>query len=465
MDYMRRIIKSQPLFANITLVLAANALLAVIALAREMSIAACFGTNRLADIYVVSLYLNDLPGNLLLGNALYIVMVPIFARMQASAPAGEDHGESSFRLLRLVSIRVIAVYFLWMVLGGLASELLVAHLIPGLRGASRHLAVELYNIMLPMGFFYCLYYLVGAKLNADRKFAEFAFGPVVMNIILLIFLWAGRHQLGINSLAWGSTFGSLAMFLLVVYALLSSGGLRHWQRARREITPAAQEQLKTVWPILAPALLAVLATQLVPFSERYFGSFLPAGNIAALNYAYKLSQFPIWIYTAAVVSVLFPEMTARDETDKEQFASLMRKGLLVILAVLVPVALAMILFSEPIVRILLERQAFVANSTALTAAILSAYSPGIVGWGINLFLIRIYNSMHDTRTPLLAITAASAVTVTGNYLVLDLFGAPGMAACASLGAWITTVILVLKLRKKVPYWWKIQRGLENELGA
>jgi len=464
MRVARRLSKASPIYANITMVLIANIVMAIVALAREISIAACLGTNSSADIYIISLFLNDLPGNLVLGNALFTVLLPLFTRMQATLDKDSLEYDHAFQLLRWVGIRVIAFYVLWMFFGYFAADILMTHGVPGLSESSKDLAVRLYHIMLPMGFFYCLYYVLGAKLNADRRFAAFAFGPVVMNVILLGCLWFGNEHWGILSLAWGSTLGSMAMFVLVATALFRSRKLgKWWQEAKGYRIDSLQ--VKSFFSILGPALLATLVLQVVPFSERYLGSYLPEGNIAALNYAYKLSQFPVWIFTAAVVSVLFPEMTARDETDKCQFAILLRRGLLVMLGVLVPVALVIIFFPEPLVKLLLERKAFVANSTALTAAILRAYGPGIVGAGLNLFLLRVYHSMHDTRTPLLAISFASIITVVGNVWAVHRYGAPGLAACASIGSWITTVFLMWKLAGKVPGWWRRQRRIENDMAA
>lgn len=450
-EWMNEIKQNTAIMQKISVVIVANILLAILALVREITIAAWYGTSAAVDVYVVGLFLSDIPGSLLLGNALFSVTLPLYTKlMERSGP--EEGNEKTGQLFKRVLVPVLIACGVWFTLSWLLAPWIISIAAPGVYARSGAYAASLFRIMLPLGIFACLYFVISALLVSRRRFGAYAYGQVLQNVVLLLFVFFFAKYAGIKGLAYGITCGYLVMMLLVLADLARSekGRLLRSNPPRKEAD--VNEYYHKFKKLLGPALLAVAVVQVIPFSERYFASLISAGTVASMNYAYKLAQFPVWTFASAVVLVLFPEMAAGSEMGNETLIRFIKKGIVVLSLVLIPIAAIMALFPEFLIKLVLEHRAFGPESTHLTAQILRAYAFGIPFIGVNSLLIRAYHSLLDTRTPLRVIVAASAVNLLGNILSYTRWGAPGLAACASIAAVLTFMLLTYKLSKKMPGW-------------
>ena len=78
---------------------------------------------------------------------------------------------------------------------------------------------------------------------------------------------------------------------------------------------------------------------------------------------------------------------------------------------MVPATLLFVFWDREIIAVALQRRAFTARDTLLTAAVLQAYSYGLFSVGAFTFLQRFFYSVHDFRTPLLSALLVSVVDV------------------------------------------------------
>ena len=99
----------------------------------------------------------------------------------------------------------------------------------------------------------------------------------------------------------------------------------------------------------------------------------------------------------------------------------LRQGLGQVVFWTAPAAAWLIVCAEPLVRMVYERQRFSPAASVATAQVLSLYALGLVPLALNVILPRAYYARQDTRTPLLATLAGTAL-----YLLLAIPGArPG----------------------------------------
>ncbi|MDR6355972.1 peptidoglycan biosynthesis protein MviN/MurJ (putative lipid II flippase) [Pseudomonas psychrotolerans] len=124
---------------------------------------------------------------------------------------------------------------------------------------------------------------------------------------------------------------------------------------------------------------------------------------------------------------------------------LMRKALLGTLLFLVPAAVVLFGYSEPVVKVLLERGAFGAEQSAATATLVVAYALGLPWMGLALLWGRALLSQQRAKTFLYATLASSLITVALDACLYRPFGAQGLAYSFTTGAVLQALFMAAAL--------------------
>jgi len=111
----------------------------------------------------------------------------------------------------------------------------------------------------------------------------------------------------------------------------------------------------------------------------------------------------------------------------------------------VPAAVVLFSYSEPVVKVLLERGAFGAEQSAATATLVVAYALGLPWMGLALLWGRALLSQQRARTFLYATLASSFITVALDAFLYQPFGAQGLAYSFTTGAFLQAVFMALAL--------------------
>src|SRR5258708_17040841 len=142
-------------------------------------------------------------------------------------------------------------------------------------------------------------------------------------------------------------------------------------------------------------------------------------------------------------TVLVPELTrALRGDDRAAGAHAESRGLELAVGLALPAMLGLILLSEPVVRILFEHGAFTATDTAATAHALMWLALGLPANVLVKALSPAFFAREDTLTPLVAPLQGAAFALVLAALLGHWFGATGVAAAISLGAWSTALTLI-----------------------
>jgi putative peptidoglycan lipid II flippase len=106
------------------------------------------------------------------------------------------------------------------------------------------------------------------------------------------------------------------------------------------------------------------------------------------------------------------------------------------------------LFAGPLVNILYERGAFTPETTALTAAALSAFATGLPAYVLIKVFSPAYFARLDVRSPMWFSFAAVVVNIVGSLILFPYYGHVGIAAATSISAWLNFALLAGVL------WWR-----------
>ena len=144
--------------------------------------------------------------------------------------------------------------------------------------------------------------------------------------------------------------------------------------------------------------------------------------VSSLAYADRVYQLPLGVVGIAVAIVLLPELArALRSGNLKEAANLQNRSVEFTLFLTLPAAAALLVISEPIVRVLYERGAFAAsNSTPTVSAILAIFGIGLPAFVLIKAFTPGYFAREDTRTPMIFAAISVAVNVA---MALTLFPA------------------------------------------
>jgi putative peptidoglycan lipid II flippase len=245
-----------------------------------------------------------------------------------------------------------------------------------------------------------------AVLNSHNLFLLPSLAPILFSVCVIAATLLLYRRMGIFSMAVGVLVGGVTQVVCQLPAYLSRGyDLRPDFHFR---FPQFQKILKAWLPVLFSAIISAALEQVAVT----LATALEDGSVSAMQYALVFFQLPFGIFSISIVTVLFPRMSRLAAAgDRTGLRSTVGYGLGFILVLMVPAALLFVFWDREIIAVALQRRAFTARDTLLTAAVLRAYSYGLFSVGAFTFLQRFFYSVHDFRTPLLSALLVSVVDV------------------------------------------------------
>ena len=415
----------------------------LLGLARDVAIGAQFGTTRDLDLYIAAFRLPDFIFNLLAGGALGSALVPVFARTLT-----QTQREALWRLVSAVATLMI------LSCGGAA--LILAAVAPWVvpvvfAGFSDSLAdstqlVSLVRLLAISPVLFALGEVPRRALNTQQHFLTPALGPVLYNAaILTAAVTVARGPAGVTGLAWGAVVGA-GLYVLVQIPALLRHRARYWPRLGLR-DPAVHDIVR----LMVPRLVGQGVVQLNWVLTATIASFLPAGRLAALNYAWLLMMLPLGICGMTLADASFPalaDLAARGRTRR--LGRVIAQVLGAVLFLTVPAAVGLVLVGRPFVATLLERGSFDAQSTSLTVAALALYALGLPAHAALEVLTRSFYALHDTRTPVLVGVGAMVGHLALALSLLGTLGHLGLALSLSVATTVEAVVLLWLLSRRVP---------------
>jgi putative peptidoglycan lipid II flippase len=403
---------------------------------RDSMIAALLGAGAVADAFLIAFQFVNVVRRLLTEGALNAALVPTWLRLReregvaaAAAFAGRAFGTVS------------AAAFLAVALIGVLAPLVIDLLCDGRTAAALHPAIADAQLMLPYAMFAGPVAVMMALLNAQGRFALTAFSPLLFNIALIaaaaLLLLHGADaepRLATRVLAIAVCIAGL----LQVTVLLSLRGKDFATPVRASFDP---EMLRFLGRAL-PGMVASSAPQLLLVTAAIVASSSPSA-VSWLYYANRLIELPLGLVGVAMGTVLVGELSrAVHGGDREEAARVQSRAIEMAAALALPATLGLIVLAEPIVRLLFEHGAFTANDTAATARALTWLALGLPAQVLFKSLAPAFFAREDMTPPLVAVLKAILLALAGALLFGHIFGAEGIAAGISLGAWSAALSLL-----------------------
>jgi putative peptidoglycan lipid II flippase len=397
-------------------------------------------------------YANSAPNavyNLAIGGILTSVIVPLLV---SAAKRYDDQGERyTQRMFTLVTFLLAAITIAATAAAGPIAELY------GCLGKCysstvastadyRHVLVIFAYFFIPQIFFYGVSSLAAAVLNARGHFAAPTWTPVVNNIVVIavtaLFMSVAGFAQTVQSitphevllLGIGTTLGIVAQTAALIPALRR---VRFRWRPRFDFRRADVAEIGRMagWMFgyVATTQIAYLVTAQVASTISHPIDGVGKGFSAYSN-AWLIFQLPYAIVGISVITALLPRMSAhaserRYDLVRSDFSSGIRLGSVIV----APSALILAVIGPPLAEILFAYGHETTADARYLGLVFAVFSVGLMPYMLFQLQLRVFYSLHDSKTPALIGIVTMITNVGTNLLALAVVSPGNLMAALGVG--------------------------------
>jgi putative peptidoglycan lipid II flippase len=454
---MTTVKKSPPRTGRSAFFVAAGILISRLAgLVRTRVFAHYFGLTEEADAFSAAFRIPNFLQSLFGEGALSASFIPVYAGLLARA----DRREGDRVAGAVASILALVVSVLVLV-GVLATPLLIDVIAWGFTGAKRDLTIQIVRVLFPGAGLLVLSAWCLGVLNSHHRFLLSYTAPVMWNAAMIATLMVYGHsslpQLAIK-LAWGSVLGSALQFgvqLPIVIKLAPDLKLAF---------DLASEHVRTVIRNFVPVFISRGVVQVSAYIDALIASLLPTGAVAGLTNAQLLYTLPVSLFGISVSAAELPAMAGTIGADPTAAGAIrlrLNSGLRQIAFFVVPSAVAFIALGDVVTAALFETKTgrFTHSDSVYVWSILAGSGVGLLASTLGRLYSSTYYALRDTRTPLrYALVRVTLTTILGYLFAIPLprvlgvsvvWGAAGLTASAGIAGWVEMLMLRHTLNSRI----------------
>ncbi len=404
---------------------------------RDIVLAQTFGAGEITDAYLTAL---NIPVVLFDGisAALGTTFIPIYFKIKSSK-GQEEVNKFTSNILNIV----ILISLVFVLLGVIFAPYIVKIFAVGFKGDVFDLTVNYSKILIFSMVFIAINGLVSSYLVASGNVYISGAITIPFNIFVIIaIIFASVTESYV--MVYGTLIAYIAQ-LLFQLPLLIKKGYKH-----RLTVNLRDENIRQILFLVIPVFIGSYINQINAVVNRTLASTLDSGSITALNYANKLNMFAVGVIAVAISTIMYPILSKlASEGNKKLFKINISKSINMIVIIMLPIMVVMTTFSTEIVKVLFEEGSFNSHDTYLTSTALFFYSIGILAYGLKELLAKSFYSLQDTKTPVRNATISVVINIVFSIILVNIMGIGGLALASSISATVTTMLLLISLRKKI----------------
>ena len=199
-----------------------------------------------------------------------------------------------------------------------------------------------------------------------------------------------------------------------------------------------------LWRYLRLTLPLMLGLTMMFSTEiftKFFGSYLPAGSIAWIDYAMRIMLMLVAFFGQALGIAIYPFMARMAAEGRLAEMNQLLNDTLRYLCIVLPFAALIIVLREEVVTLLYMRGQFTRSDVLMTAPVLGALMLGAVAFASQTAVNRGFYATQNTLLPALYGTLAVVVSVPLYYIGMQSMGLVGVGLAVSFSALAQVALL------------------------
>lgn len=403
----------------------------VMGLVRDSMIAAAYGMTEQAIAYETASKLPITIFDFVLGGVVTSAFIPVYNSLAVKKGKKEalSFAQSYVNLILTITVALS-------VLGAVFAPALVSVIAPALESTTASLAAYLTRIMFPMVIFVGLAFSFVGFLQSEGEYNIPAVISLVSNLIMVGYLLFLGDTFGVTGLAVSLLIGWGAQAIVQIPAVVKRG-FRY-----RLTAPLATPEIARAAKNTLPILIATWTTPVCSLINTSIASGIDGGRaINALGYANRLYIIIVGLFSFVATNLLFPYFArAAAEGNRDESDRLTRTSIRTLTFIIAPIAVGVMVLSEPFVALIYEKGAFTPSETAITATALRYYAVGMVFAAVSEVLTKAFFAVEKTRRPMIS----SVISMGFNVAVILIFGKKlgigGIALVSALAAGVNMAV-------------------------
>jgi putative peptidoglycan lipid II flippase len=407
-------------------------------LLRELFIAYMFGVGVSSDVVNTALKLPNLFRRIFGEGALSSVFIPEYTKRRLKSEIDSKKFASQIFSILFITLSVVVVlmqvfmpYLIYLISPGFSFET-----------NKLKLAILLSRITIPYLIFISACALLGGMLNSIGKYAAFAFAPVLLNLVIIVFTILTIDFLDPIIAISISILLAGILQLAFIYLFVKFYGISF-----RLSLPKVNEDTRIFMKRLFPAIISSGAVQLSIFISHSIASFFP-GAISILSYSDRIYQLPLSMIGVTLSTVFLSELSSLYQKQKKKEIFIKQNNYIKLASLLAfPCSFGIYSIAHPLIYIIYQRGAFTELDTATTANILCLFDIGLPAFILNKILMQIFYANSDTKTPMNITIYSLLVNMILNVMFIVKFDYFGIALGTSIAAWVSVAIQITYLNR------------------
>ncbi len=406
---------------------------------KEVASAAVFGVGNELDTFNIAFTIASFFITITAG-AIQIAQIPVY--LETKQQQGKEAAQQlicitfTYFLLALFIIG-ISLYFLF--------PYVLPLIVKGFDVSKIETTQKIFYLLIPLIVLSSIILFITAILNAEEEFKFTALSPGwtgVSSILALILL---GKAIGVYALVVGVIGGAIFELTFLIFLL-------HKFELKLHLT--WEKNNKIIWRVAratAPIVLAFILSGVMPIIDQSFAANLSNGDVAALGFGYRVISLYVTLFAAAVGTTVLPHFSKlaseKDWTGLQQaFYGSLKKFIWPVCFVSSGLV---IIFSEPIVRILFQRGAFTLQATKTVAAIQSMYALQLPAYVTVYVSFRLLSAINKNYYIIwIAVVSLTACCIC-DYIFSRFWGVNGIALAVSAVYWITAIVTLLIIKREM----------------
>jgi len=405
----------------------------VIGLIREMTIAYIGGAGSDVDAYQLAFIIPEILNHVAASGFLSITFIPIFTCYLA-----ENNEIEGWRIFSIILNTIGTILLLFIAFAEMCTYPLIQLLAPGITDIQTiDRAVYMTRIIMPAQFFFFAGGLFMAVQYAKERFFIPALAPLIYNLGIIIGGIGLGEYLGMKGFSYGVLFGAFTGNFVLQYWGAKRVGMRY-----SLVFSMDHSDFKKYIRLTLPLMIGMTMMFSTEICFKFFGSYLPPGNIASLNYAFRVMFMLVGFFGQAVGVASFPflsQLAARN--DIRRMNTLLNETLKNYIALIIPFSVLIAVLRHEIILILFERGNFLSDDTHLAANILMYLMIGAFAFAAQTVVIRGYYAMQNTLFPAIFSTLAVCISIPLYIIGLNYMHVFGIALAMSISAIVQIILL------------------------
>jgi putative peptidoglycan lipid II flippase len=406
---------------------------------RLMVIAYVGGRSADVDAYQVAFVIPEILNHMVASGFLSITFIPIFSRYLA-----QNREAEGWEVFSIISCGFGCLLLIFIGCSVFFTPELVAIIARGRPDTVfRENIITMTRIIIPAQFFFFTGGLFMAVQFAKEKFLIPALAPLIYNLGIIaggVFL---SDRLGMQGFSWGVLIG----------AFVGNFALQWWGAKKVGMKFSINfnfkhPQLKIYVKKTLPLMFGLTMFFSMEIFMKFFGSYLPPGSIADLEYSFRTMLLLVAFFGQAVGVASYPFMARLVAENKLQEMNQLLNNTLKYLSLVIPVSVLLMVLRRDVILIIFQRGKFDAAATEHTSLVLVYLLIGAFAVAANTVVPRAYYAMQDTFFPAIYGTVAVLISVPFYLMGLKLMGTQGIALAVSLSVILQVVVLYALWNKR-----------------